>query len=265
MPYVIWRFHSSSWTRASWHFQQRLFSCYEIFFRKCEELETNINKLSKTVAVSHSNEKEYSETHQEEINDKFGQVIDLLADQHDLLIEQRDREKEIQQAIHALTNKVTESQQDIHTSLRKTQEEINDYFLILDNHTITKINQIDNTLTAIFTRWEHQLEPFMNTSDKAHQHHQENFVKVKESFQELADNACKELSLCNQRLASMSEALAEHRDHYARDRRNFHPNHHRPYGCDTRSMRGLMRQAAYESRCGSHSHEAHPPRKAADR
>ena len=159
------------------------------FFRKCGELETNINKLNKTVATSHSDEKEYGVNHQA-INNKLEQITDILTDQHELLIEQKDSEEETQKAIYALTNKVKEGQQDIKTVLQKTQEEINDFFLILDNHVITRIDQIDTTLTAVFTRWEHQLEPFMNTSDKAHQHHQENFEKVKESFQELADNVC---------------------------------------------------------------------------
>ena len=204
----------------------------------CTELQTNTKRLNKTVTDSYSDEKENSPTYQV-ISDKLERIADTVIDQHELQLEEKDQQEDIQKAIYALTNKIKEGQQDTSEALQKTQknqEELNDYFLVLDNHLISQVGQIDETLTKIFTRWEHQLEPFMSTSDKAHHNHQEDFVKIKESFQELADNVCCELSLCNQRLASMSEALAEHRDHYARDRRQFIPNHHRPYGRNTRSQ-----------------------------
>ena len=232
-------------------------------YHKCTELQTNIERLNETVKDSYSDEKENSLTYPV-LSERLERIADTVIDQHELQLEEKDRQEDIQRAICALTNKVKENQQDINEALQKTQknqEDLNNYFLILDNELTSKIEQIDDTLTKIFTRWEHQLEPFMGTSDKDHHNLQEDFVKIKESFQELADNVCRELSQCNQRLASMSEAIAEHRDHYARDRRQFIPNQHRPYGRDTRSQRGLLRQAAYESRCGSHGHEVRPQRR----
>ena len=158
------------------------------FFRKCRELEVHIGELNKTVKTLHSDEKEQNSIHQ--VNSTtLEQTQDILTDQHELQIELGDRQEEIQKAIYALTNKVKESQQDTNDAvqkIRKAQEELNDYFLVLDNHLVTKAEQTDTTVMTIFTRWEHQLEPHMNTSDKAHQHHQESFKQVKESFQELA-------------------------------------------------------------------------------
>ena len=197
-------------------------------------------------------------------SEKLEQINETLTTQHELQLEQGDRQEDLQKAVYALTNKVKEEQQHVTDAIQKTlkaQEHLNDYFMLLENDLSTKVDQIDSTLKTLFARWEHQLEPHVSRSEKAHLRHQENFVQVKESFQELADNICHELSLCNQRLASTAEAIAEHRDHYARDRRQFPPNQHRPYGRDTRSQRGLLHQAAYESRCGSHGHEVRPQRR----
>ena len=197
------------------------------------------------------------------INEKFDQINDTLTTQHDLQLDQGERQEDLQKSLYALTNKVNEQHDFTTEGIQKTlkaQEHLNDYFLVLDNDIGTKIDKIDNTLRTLFARWEHQLEPHIKTTDKAHRDNQECFVEVKESFQELADNICRELAVSNQRLASTAKAIAEHRDHYARDRRHFAPNHQRPYGRDTRSQRGLLRQAAYESRCGS-GHEVRPQRR----
>ena len=232
-------------------------------FHQCRRLENNIDSLNKTLNTTHTDEEKRGST-LAVISEKLEQITDTLTAQHDLQLEQGDRQEDLQKSVYALTNKVKEEEHYVAEAIQKTlkvQEHLNDYFMVLDNDLSTKVGQIDNTLKTLFARWEHQLEPHMNASDKAHQRHQENFTKVKESFQELADNVCRELSLCNQRLASTAEAIAEHRDHYAHDRRQFIPNQHRPYGRDTRSQRGLLRQAAYESRCGSHSHETRPQRR----
>ena len=232
-------------------------------FHKCQRLETNIEVLNKTLNTAHTDEEERSLT-LTATSEKLEQINDTLTAQHELQLEQGDRQEDLQKALFDLTNKVKEGQQDVAEAIQKTlkaQEHLNDYFMVLDNDLATKVDQINNTLKTLFARWEHQLEPHMNISDKAHQRHQESFVQVKESFQELADNVCRELSLCNQRLASTAEAIAKHRDHYARDRRQFVPNQHRPYGRDTHSQRGLLRQAAYESRCGSHGHKVRPQRR----
>ena len=232
-------------------------------FQKCRKLENNIETLNTTLNNVHADEKERSST-LAAINEKFDQINDTLTAQHDLQLDQGERQEDLQKSLYALTNKVNEQHDFTTEGIQKTlkaQEHLNDYFLVLDNDLAVKVEKIDNTLRTLFARWEHQLEPHIKTTDKAHWDNQERFVKVKESFQELADDVCRELSVSNQRLASTAEAIAEHRDHYARDRRHFSPNQHRPYGRDTRSQRGLLRQAAYESRCGSHGHEVRPQRR----
>ena len=233
------------------------------FFQKCKRLENNIGTLNATLDTVHADEKERLST-LAAINEKFDQINDTLTTQHELQVEQGERQEDLQKSIYALTNRIKEQHEFTTEGIQKilkAQEHLNDYFLVLDNDVSTKVDKIDNTLRTLFARWEHQLEPHIKTADKAHRNHQEGFVEVKESFQELADNVCRELSVCNQRLASTAEAIAEHRDHYARDRRQFAPNYHRPYGRDTRSQQGLLRQAAYESQCGSHGHEVRPQRR----
>ena len=233
------------------------------FFTKSRELEANIKELNDTVKTLRSDEESHS-TERKALDTRFENATGYLETQRELLIEIGKSQADSEDALKTLIDRNAESQQDIHEVLQKVQkdqEELNNYFIVLDNELTLKVSQIDTTLTNIFTRWEHQLEPFITTSDKDHHNLQEDFDTIKHSFQELADNVCRELSQCNQRIASASESIAEHRDQYARDRRLFAPNHHRPYGRDTRSHRGLLRQAAYESRCGSHGHENRPPRR----
>ena len=233
------------------------------FFTKSRELEANIKELNETVKTLRSDEESHS-TERKALDTRFENATGYLETQRELLIEIRKSQADSEDALKALIDRNAESQQGIHEVLQKVQknqEELNNYFIVLDNELTLKVSQIDTTLTNIFTRWEHQLEPFITTSDKDHHNLQEDFDTIKHSFQELADNVCHELSQCNQRIASTSESIAEHRDQYARDRRLFAPNHHRPYGRDTRSHRGLLRQAAYESRCGSHGHENRTPRR----
>ena len=230
------------------------------FFDKCREFKTNIRELNETVRTLHSDEKNHSEA-RKTLESKLERVTEQLENQRELLIEVGNSEETTVNVLRALKSNNVEGHQDIEASLKRNEQEIKDLYTILDNEIITKVDNIADIVSTLKTRWEIQLHPYMTISDKAHKHHNDNFIAVKESFQELADNVCRELSQCNQRLASMSEALAEHRDHYARDRRQFRPNHHRPYGRDTRSQRGLLRQAAYESRCGSHGHENRPPRR----
>ena len=232
-------------------------------FQKCKSLEKNIEKLNTTLNNTRADEKERISTFVT-INEKLDQLTDTLTAQNDLQLDQGERQEDLQKSLYALTNKVNEQHDFTTEGIQKTlkaQEHLSDYFLVLDNDIAAKIDKIDNTLRTLFARWERQLEPHIKITDKAHRDNQERFVEVKESFQELADNVCRELTVINQRQAAAAEAIAEHRDHYARDRRHFSPNQHRPYGRDTRSQRGLLRQAAYESRCGSHGHEVRPQRR----
>ena len=233
------------------------------FFTKSCELEANIKELNETVKTLRSDKESHS-TERKLLDTRFENATGYLETQRELLIEIGKSQTDSEDALKSLIARNTEFRQDTHEvfeKIQKDQEELNNYFIVLDNELTLKVSQIDTTLTNIFTRWEHQLEPFITTSDKDHHNLQEDFDTLKHSFQELADNVCRELSQCNQRIASASESIAEHRDQYARDRRLFAPNHHRPYGRDTRSHRGLLRQAAYESRCGSHGHENRPSRR----
>ena len=233
------------------------------FFIKSCKLETSIKQLDETVNKLRSDEEAHNNEHKA-LDTRFKQVTGHLETQHELIIEVGKSITDTEETLKTLVTNNEESQYDTSDKFRKIlrcHEQLNEYFSNLDEDIITKIGQVDTTLTNIFTKWECQLEPFITTSNTDHHNLREDFVKLKLSFQELADNVCRELSECNQRIASASESIAEHRDQYARDRRLFTPNHHRPYGRDTRSQRGLLRQATYESRCGSHGHENHSPRR----
>ena len=239
-----------------------IFFIRRLFTKSCK-LETGIKQLNETVnklrsdGEVHSNERKALDT-------RFEQVTGYLEIQRELIIEVGKSITDTEESLKTLVTSNEESQHDTSDKYRKIlkcHEQLNDYFSNLDEDLILKIGQVDTTLTNIFTKWECQLEPFITTSDTDHHNLWEDFVKLKQSFQELAENVCSELSKCNQRIASASESIAEHRDHYARDRRLFTLNHRRPYGRDTRSYRGLQRQIAYETRCGSHGHENRPPRR----
>ena len=170
------------------------------FFHKCKRLENNIETLNTTLKTVHTDEKE-GLSMLAVINEKFEQINDTLTAQQELQLEQGERQEDLQKSIYALIKRVKEQDEFTTEGIQKTlkaQEHLNDYFLVLDNDLSTKIDKIDNTLKTLFARWKHQLEPHIKTSDKAHRNHQEGFVEVKESFQELADNVCHELSVCNQ-------------------------------------------------------------------
>ena len=215
-----------------------------------------MNKLRSDEEV-HSNERKALDT-------RFEQVTGHLETQRELIIEVGNSITNTEETLKTLVTSNEDSQYDTsdkYGKILRCHEQLNEYFSTLDDDLILKIGQLDTTVSNLLTKWEIQLEPFITTSDTDHHNLHEDFLKLKLSFQELADNVCRELSQCNQHIASASESIAEHRDQYARDRRLFTPNHHRPYGRDTRSQRGLLRQAAYESRCGSHGHENRPPRR----
>ena len=233
------------------------------FFTKSRELEISIKELNDTVKTLRQDEESHSKE-RKVLDTRFEQATGYLEIQRELLIEIGQSLTNCEDALQTCINRSKETQQDVQEAfekIQKDQEDLNSYFTNLDDELILKVGQVDTTLSDIFQRWEHQLEPFITASDADHNNLQQDFDRIKQSFQELADNVCRELSQCNQRIASASEAIAEHHDQYARDRRLFAPNHHRPFGRDTRSYRGLQRQAAYESRTGSHGHENRPPRR----
>ena len=233
------------------------------FFTKSRELETSIKQLNDTVNKLRLDEEAQS-NERKTLDTRFEQTVGHLETQRELIIEVGKSITDSEETLKTLVASNEEFQHDTSDKYRKIlkcHEQLNDYFSNLDDDITPKIGQIDTTLTNIYQRWEHQLEPFITTSDADHNNLQQDFDRIKQSFQELADNVCRELSQCNQRIASASEAIAEHHDQYARDRRLFTPNHHRPFGRDTRSYRGLQRQAAYESRTGSHGHEVRPQRR----
>ena len=233
------------------------------FFTKSRELERNITELKDTIKTFCADEKLHSDE-RKAIDVRLENAAGYLENQRELLIEVGKSQADSEDVLKTLIDKNTEYQRntfELLEKVQKDQEELHNYFAVLDNELILKVSQIDTSITTIFQRWEQQLEPFITTSEKEHHVLEDDFETLKHSFQELADNICRELSQCNGRLATASESIAEHRDQYARDRRLFTPNHHRPYGRDTRSYRGLQRQAAYELRCGSHGHESRPPRR----
>ena len=198
------------------------------FFIKSQELEANIKELNETVKTLRSDEESYS-TERKALDTRLENATGYLEIQRELLIEIGKSQADYEDALQTLTDRNARTQQDTNEVLQKiqkNQEELNNYFIVLDNELCLKVGQVDTTLTNIFTRWEHQLEQFITTSDKDHHNLQENFDRIKQSFQELADNVCRELSQCNQQIASASESIAKHRDQYARDRRLFAPNHH---------------------------------------
>ena len=233
------------------------------FFTKTRELETSIKQLNETVNKLRS-EEEIHNNERKVLEDRYEYVTGHLETQRELLIEVGHSLTNTEETLKTLVTSNEDSQEDTkdkYQKILKCHEQLNFYFSNVDEELTLKVSQVDTTLTNIFTKWELQLEPFISTSYTDHDSLREDFVKLKQSFQELADNVCLELSQSNQKLAAASESIAEHRDQYARDRRSFPPNNRRPYGRDTRSYRGLQRQAAYESRTGSHGHENRPPRR----
>ena len=233
------------------------------FFLKIRELETSIKQLNETVNKLRSDEEIHS-NERKVLDDRYEQVTGHLETQRELLIEVGHSLTNTEETLQTLVSSNEDSREDTcdkYQKILRCHEQLNCYFSNVDEDLTLKVNQVDTTLGNIIARWDQQLEPHIKTTDKAHRHNQECFVEVKESFQELADNICRELTVSNQRLAATAEAIAEHRDHYARDRRYLGPNYQRPYGRDTRSQRGLLRQASYETRCGSHGHEVRPQRR----
>ena len=233
------------------------------FFIKSCKLETSIEQLTETVNKLRS-EKEVHDNERKALDTRFEQATGHLEIQRELIIEVGKSIASTEDTLKTLVTSNEDSQYDTsdkYGKILRCHEQLNDYFSNLDDDLILKIGQLETTVSNLLTKWEIQLEPFITATDTDHHNLQEDFVKLKLSFQELADNVCRELSQCNQRIASTSESIAEHRDQYARDRRLFTPNQHRPYGRDTRSQRGLLRQATYESRCGSHGHENRSPRR----
>ena len=233
------------------------------FFIKSCKLETTVEQLTETVNKLRS-EEEARSNERKALDTRFEQVIGYWEIQRELIIELGKSVANTKDTLKTLITSNEDSQYDTsdkYEKILKCHEQLNHYFSNLDEEHILKIGQLDTTISNLLTKWELLLEPFITNSDTDHHNLQEDFEKLKLSFQELADNVCRELSECNQRITSASESIAEHRDQYAKDRRLFTPNHHRPYGRDTRSQRGLLRQAMYESRCGSHGHENRSPRR----
>ena len=130
------------------------------FFQKCKRLENNIETLNATLDTVHADEKERFST-LAAINEKLEQINDTLTAQHELQLEQGERQEDLQKSIYALTNRIKEQHESTTEGIQKTlkaQEHLNDYFLVLDNDVSTKVDKIDNTLGTLFARWEHQLE-----------------------------------------------------------------------------------------------------------
>ena len=156
------------------------------FFIKSRELKANIKELNETVKTLRSDEESHS-SERKELDTRFEHATGYLEIQRDLLIEIGKSQADSEDALKTLINKNAESQQDINEvfqKIQKDQEELNNYFIVLDNELTLKVGQVDTTLTNIFTRWEHQLEPFITTSDRDNHNLQEDFVKIKQSFQE---------------------------------------------------------------------------------
>ena len=218
------------------------------FFHKCKCLEDNITSLQSVIRKTEDDVEEKRRASLE-LDRKLDETLDSLSEQNNKL-------EDIQGAIgnlYDLTN-------NCHIKIKRAVEEIDTNLTnladILDKFSINKIGQIDIAIEDLRYHTKHELNPYMRKSDEVN-----TLQKTHENIQELADTISKEFTECHRKLAATSEALIEHRDQYARDRRHQFPNQHRPFGRDTRSVRGLQRQAEYYARCGSHGLEARPARR----
>ena len=143
------------------------------------------------------------------LEDRYEQVTGHLEIQRELLIEVGHSLTNTEETLKTLVSSNEDSREDTSDKYQKIlrcHEQLNCYFSNVDEDLTLKVNQVDTTLGNIIAKWDQQLEPHIKTTDKAHRNNQECFAEVKESFQELADNICRELTVSKPKTSSNSRS-----------------------------------------------------------